>query len=94
MFNDKAAWGDFSQSSLYKSWKLACRAADVPFFNPYKLRHSYATALRAEGIDLADVQTARPQVGEDDGAVRRRRPSQADRCRRGTPAGVAQCREW
>lgn len=57
LFNDKAAWGDFSQSSLYKSWKLACRTADVPFFNPYKLRHSYATALRAEGIDLADVQT-------------------------------------
>lgn len=30
--------------------------ADVPFFNPYKLRHSHATALRAEGMDLADVQ--------------------------------------
>ena len=28
----------------------------MAFFNPYKLRHSYATALRAEGLDLAEVQ--------------------------------------
>ena len=28
----------------------------VRFFNPYKLRHSYATARRAQGMDLADVQ--------------------------------------
>ena len=28
----------------------------MPFFNPYKLRHSYATALRALGMDLAGVQ--------------------------------------
>ena len=57
LFSEKEAWGNFSQSSLYKSWKLACEDAGVPFFNPYKLRHSYATALRAEGVDLADVQT-------------------------------------
>ena len=50
------AFGDFSAQSVYKSWKQACAEADVPFFNPYKLRHSYATALRAEGMDLADVQ--------------------------------------
>jgi integrase len=50
------AYGEFSQSSVYKSWKSACEDADVPFFNPYKLRHSYATALRAQGMDLADVQ--------------------------------------
>ncbi len=50
------AWGEFSQSSLYKSWKSACAEAEVAFFNPYKLRHSYATALRAQGMDLADVQ--------------------------------------
>ena len=56
LFSEKGAWGKFSQSSLYKSWKLACEDAGVPFFNPYKLRHSYATALRAEGVDLADVQ--------------------------------------
>lgn len=55
LFAARGAWGAFSQSSLYKSWKLACDDADVPFFNPYKLRHSYATALRAEGVDLADV---------------------------------------
>ena len=57
LFVGRKAWGKFSQSSLYKSWKLACHDAEVPFFNPYKLRHSYATALRAEGVDLADVQT-------------------------------------
>ena len=57
LFVERRAWGKFSQSSLYKSWKLACAEADIPFFNPYKLRHSYATALRAEGIDLADVGT-------------------------------------
>jgi integrase len=56
LFIAAEAWGEFSQSSVYKSWKLACKEADVPFFNPYKLRHSYATALRAQGMDLADVQ--------------------------------------
>jgi site-specific recombinase XerD len=48
--------GKFSQSAVYKSWKLACEQAGVRFFNPYKLRHSYATARRAQGMDLADVQ--------------------------------------
>ena len=57
LFVSRSAWGEFSQSSLYKSWKLACEDADVAFFNPYKLRHSFATALRAEGVDLADVGT-------------------------------------
>jgi integrase len=57
LFIEHAGWGKFSQSSVYKSWKLACEDAEVPFFNPYKLRHSYATALRAQGMDLADVGT-------------------------------------
>jgi integrase len=56
MFIEKAAFGPFSQSSVYKSWKLACADAGVPFFNPYRLRHTYATTLRAGGMDLADVQ--------------------------------------
>jgi len=38
------------------SWKLACEDADVPFFNPYRLRHTWATTLRSEGLDLADAQ--------------------------------------
>jgi integrase len=56
LFVAAEAWGKFSQSAVYKSWKLACEQAGVRFFNPYKLRHSYATALRAQGMDLADVQ--------------------------------------
>jgi len=56
LFGRVSAWGRFSQSSVYKSWRQACTEAEVPFFNPYKLRHSYATALRAQGMDLADVQ--------------------------------------
>jgi integrase/recombinase XerD len=56
LFVQHDAFGEFSQSSLRISWKKACEAANVPFFNPYKLRHSYASALRAEGLDLADVQ--------------------------------------
>jgi integrase/recombinase XerD len=56
LFVDKKAFGRFSQSSLYKSWKLACEDAGVPFFNPYRLRHTWATTLRAGGLDLADVQ--------------------------------------
>jgi hypothetical protein len=50
------AFGEFSASSVYKSWKQECEEAQVEFFNPYKLRHSYATALSWEGMDLADVQ--------------------------------------
>ena len=53
---EKNAFGTFSASSVYKSWKLACEDARVPFFNPYRLRHTYATTLRAGGMDLADVQ--------------------------------------
>lgn len=56
MFVEWKAFGPFSQASVYKSWKLACSDADVPFFNPYKLRHTWATTLRAGGLDLADVQ--------------------------------------
>jgi len=35
---------------------LACKAANVAPFNPYKLRHSYATLLRRAGADIADIQ--------------------------------------
>ena len=56
LFVEKDAFGQFSQSSLYKSWKLACDDAGVTFFNPYRLRHTWATTLRAGGMDLADVQ--------------------------------------
>ncbi len=30
--------------------------AGVERFNPYKLRHSYATLMRGAGVDLADIQ--------------------------------------
>ena len=55
-FIEVGAFGKFSASSVYKSWKLSCEDAGVPFFNPYRLRHTYATTLRAGGMDLADVQ--------------------------------------
>ena len=32
LFIEKGAVGRFSQSSVYKSWKLACQDAEVPFF--------------------------------------------------------------
>ena len=56
LFIENDAFGELSQSSIYKTLKLACEDADVPFFNPYKLRHTWATTLRAEAMDLADVQ--------------------------------------
>jgi len=56
LFIEQDAFGRFSQSSVYKSWKQACEDAEIPFFNPYRLRHTWATTLRAGGMDLADVQ--------------------------------------
>jgi integrase len=50
------AAGPFSTQSFYKSWMHACEDAAVTRFNPYKLRHSFATMLRREGADIADVQ--------------------------------------
>lgn len=55
-FIKENAQGSFSTSSLYKSWMLACDKAGVERFNPYRLRHSFATDLRRAGADLADVQ--------------------------------------
>jgi integrase len=56
LFLRVGAQGTFSTSSFYKSWMLACDSAGVPRFNPYKLRHSYATLLRRAGADIADIQ--------------------------------------
>lgn len=50
------AQGKFSTSSMWKSWTLACKRAGVEPFNPYRLRHSYASDLRRGGADLADIQ--------------------------------------
>ena len=50
------AHGRFSTSAFYKSWMLACDKGNVARFNPYKLRHSYATLLRRGGADIADIQ--------------------------------------
>jgi integrase/recombinase XerD len=56
LFLSVDAAGDFSTQAFHKSWMLACDQAHVARFNPYKLRHSFATLLRREGTDLADVQ--------------------------------------
>ena len=56
LFLGVGAAGTFSTQAFYKSWVLACDQANVTRFNPYKLRHSFATRLRRAGTDLADVQ--------------------------------------
>lgn len=56
VFINSGAQGRFSTSAFYKSWMKACDDADIKRFNPYKLRHSYATLLRRADTDLADVQ--------------------------------------
>lgn len=58
LFLHVEAQGTFSTSSFYKSWMKACDDANVARFNPYKLRHSYATLLnlRRAGADITDIQ--------------------------------------
>jgi site-specific recombinase XerD len=56
LFLKSGAQGKFSTSSFYKSWMMACDDAEVVRFNPYKLRHSYATLMRRGGADVADIQ--------------------------------------
>jgi integrase len=53
-FFDGGAAGTFSNSSMRHSWQRACKAAGVPYFRPYDLRHSFATAtLEASGSGKA-----------------------------------------
>src|SRR5450759_2171786 len=56
LFLQVGAPGHFSTQACYKSCVLACDQANVTRFNPYKLRHSFATRMRRAGADLADVQ--------------------------------------
>ena len=49
-------WGDFSLASARKSLHLACRKAGIPAIRIYDLRHSFGSALRQSGTDLADIQ--------------------------------------
>lgn len=56
LFLNVGAAGTFDVNSLHRTWEPACKEAGVDYFNPYKLRHSYATLLRRGGMDLADVQ--------------------------------------
>lgn len=60
------AWGEYSRSSLWKSFRLAvakvnqdrAKAKQPPLVGarPYDLRHTIATALRKSGVDVADIQ--------------------------------------
>jgi integrase len=56
-FIEVNAWGGFSNSSLGKSFKRACKAVDLPeTTRPYDLRHSFATkALEDSGGDEGAV---------------------------------------
>ena len=56
LFLRVGAAGTFSTQAFYKSWVLACDQAELARFNPYKLRHSFATRMRRAGADIADVQ--------------------------------------
>src|SRR5207302_1921691 len=49
LFLRVGAAGHFSTQGFRKSWMLACEQANVAYFNPYKLRHSFATRLRRAG---------------------------------------------
>lgn len=65
------AWGDFSNSSVWKSFQRACKALaadetirrrwqrhgiDLTRVRPYDLRHSYASAVLAGTGNLAETQ--------------------------------------
>lgn len=62
-FDEAGAWGAFQRSSLYQSFKRACRSiADLPetpdalkgillALRPYDIRHSFATAVYTSGGD-------------------------------------------
>lgn len=47
--------GAFSVASMRKCMVRGCKAAGVPVFRVYDLRHTYASAMRRAGADLADV---------------------------------------
>jgi len=63
------ALGKFSPQSARKQLHRACKAAKVPPFRVYDLRHSFLSALRQHGADLSDVQA---QAGHSDIALTRR----------------------
>ena len=45
-FADLDCWGSFSNSSVWKSWRRACKAAGLTTTpRPYDLRHSFGTQL-------------------------------------------------
>src|SRR4030095_6588227 len=44
-FDEQKAYGEFSNSSLYKALQRSCERLEIPFFNPYKLRHLFITTI-------------------------------------------------
>ena len=59
-FADPRCWGNFSDSSMLKSWERACTAAKVhPIPRPYDLRHSFATEPHATTGDPKASATLR-----------------------------------
>lgn len=52
----RKALGPFSLASARHSLLLACQKANVTPIRIYDLRHSFLSAMRAGGADLADVQ--------------------------------------
>ena len=58
------AWGAWSCSAANKAIGIAARKASRPTFTVYQIRHSFATALRGAGADLADVRDLYGHVDE------------------------------
>ena len=55
-FDALDCWGNFSTSSMWKSFQRACEKADIIGGRPYDLRHSFGTLLYAETGDSRAVQ--------------------------------------
>jgi integrase len=51
-FDRLGCWGPFSNSSMWKAFRRACRTLNITGLRPYDFRHSFATAVYAETRDL------------------------------------------
>ena len=55
-FDELDCWGQFSTSSMWKSFQRACTRLGLHGLRPYDLRHSFGTAVYAATGDLRATQ--------------------------------------